>query len=115
MSRIRMGLPEICVALAIAAVLASPLAAQGKPKHYATTTDKAITITREVLVKQGYEVVKIEKDGERQVVWYRRGNQGRGKGKGKLEKMIITREKDRVIFVETPPAIMVDIDVRLRL
>jgi hypothetical protein len=29
--------------------------------------------------------------------------------------MIITREKDRVIFVETPPAIMVDIDVRLRL
>jgi hypothetical protein len=56
-----MGLPEICVALAIAAVLASPLAAQGKPKHYATTTDKAITITREVLVKQGYEVVKIER------------------------------------------------------
>ena len=115
MSRRNLKLLVLSAALAIGTTLTSPVAAQGKPKHYATTTDRAITITREVLVKQGYEVVKIEKDGDRQIVWYRSGNQGRGKGKGKLEKMIITREKDRVVFVETPPAILVDIDVRLRL
>lgn len=115
MSRRGFNLLTGFAAIVLGVALVTPLAAQGKPKHYAATTDRAITVTREVLVKQGYEVVKIEKDGDRQVVWYRSGNQGRGKGKGKLEKMIITREKDRVVFVETPPAIMVDIDVRLRL
>ncbi len=115
MSRRILQLLLFAALLTAGAAFAGPLAAQAKPKHYATTTDRAIAITREVLVKQGYEVVKIETDHDRQVVWYRSGNRGRGKGKGKLEKMIITREKDRVIFVETPPAIMVDIDVRLRL
>jgi len=43
-------------ALIIAALVAcvAPLAAQGKgPKKYAVTTDRALVVTREVLVKQG--------------------------------------------------------------
>jgi hypothetical protein len=59
--------------------------------------------------------VRIETDGPSQVVYYRAGNKGKGKGKGKLEKMVIRREAERVIFVDTPPAILVDIDLRLRL
>jgi len=94
---------------------AGPLAAQGKSKHYAVTTDRAVAVTREVLGHQGFEVVRVSRDGDTQVVYYRRGNQGRGKGKGKLERMIIRREADRVVFVDTPPAFLVDIDVRLRL
>src|SRR5438067_695665 len=72
-------------ALVIAAlvVCATPLGAQGKgPKKYAVSNDRALIVTKEVLVKQGYEVVRVENSGRDYVVWYRRGNRGRGKGKG---------------------------------
>jgi hypothetical protein len=107
------------IALGSAVVVLStatvPLAAQGNGKHYKVKHDRAVSVTREVLVRQGYEVVRIETDGPAQVVYYRAGNKGKGKGKGKVEKMIIRREAERVVFVDTPAAILVDIDLRLRL
>jgi len=97
-------------------ILATPLAAQGKgPKKYAVTTDRALVVTKEVLVKQGYEVVRVENSGRDYVVWYRRGNRGRGKGKGPPVRMLIHRDADRVVFLQTPSAILVDIDVKLKL
>src|SRR5207249_5009063 len=72
-------------ALVIAAlvVCATPLGAQGKgPKKYAVSNDRALIVTKEVLVKQGYDVVRVENSGRDYIVWYRRGNRGRGKGKG---------------------------------
>src|SRR5436309_5086885 len=105
-------------ALVIAAlvVCATPLGAQGKgPKKYAVTTDRALVVTKEVLVKQGYDVVRVENSGRDYVVWYRRGNMGRGKGKGPPVRMVIHRDMDRVVFLETPSAVLVDIDVRLKL
>jgi hypothetical protein len=89
--------------------------AQGKGHKYAVTNDRALVVTKDVLVKQGYEVVLVENKGPDIVVWYRRGNMGKGKGKGRKVKMVIHREADRVIFVDTPSAILVDIDVRLKL
>ena len=86
-----------------------------KPGEYVVATDRAIVVTRDVLVRHGYQVVRVEDDGDTRVVWYRAGNNGRGKGKGPLEKMVIRQEHDRVVFVDTPPAFLVDIDVRLRL
>ncbi len=106
--------------LVIAALVAcvAPLTAQGKgPKKYAVTTDRAVVVTREVLVKQGYEVVRVENSGHDVVVWYRRGNRGRGRGKGPPVRMVIHRDADRadrVVFLSAPSAILVDIDVRLR-
>jgi len=105
-------------ALVIAALVAcvSPLAAQGKgPKKYAVTTDRALVVTREVLVKQGYEVVRVENSGRDIVVWYRRGDRWRGKGKGPPVRMVIHRTEDRVVFLSAPSAVLVDIDVRLKL
>lgn len=96
-------------------LFAAPLAAQGNAKRYAVSNDKAVTVTREVLVRRGFEVVKVETDGDTRTIYYRAGNQGRGKGKGRLERMVIRREKDRVLFVETPAAILVDIDLKLKL
>ena len=90
-------------------------AAQGRGRKYAVTSDRAIVVTREVLVRQGFEVIRIEERGPDHIVWYRAGNRGRGKGKGPPVKMVVHREADRVIFVDTPSAILVDIDVRLRL
>ncbi len=104
--------------LAVAALIttAIPVAAQGKgPRKYAVRNDRALVVTKEVLVKQGYEVVRLENSGPDIIVWYRRGSMGRGRGKGPPVKMVIHREADRVIFVDTPSSILVDIDVRLRL
>jgi len=39
----------------------------------------------------------------------------RGKCKGKLVKMIVRRVENRVVFVNAPDAILVDINIRLKL
>ena len=95
----------------------APASAQGRghKKELAVAPDRAVSVTREVLVRQGYEVIRIETVGTDQVVYYRRGNRGRGKGKGPPMKMIIRRVENRVVFVDTPDAVLVDINVRLRL
>ncbi|HYT99629.1 MAG TPA: hypothetical protein VEK85_04595, partial [Gemmatimonadales bacterium] len=106
----------VLITVGLLVATASAAAAQGKgPKKYAVTNDRALVVTREVLVRQGYDVVRIEDAGPDVVVWYRRGNMGRGKGKGRPVKMVIHREADRVVFLNTPSAILVDIDVRLKL
>ena len=112
-------------------VAVTPLAAQGRghendqgngpgrghgPKRYGVAPDRAVVVTREVLVRQGFEVVRIETVGNDQVVWYRAGNLGRGRGKGPPVKMVIRRDPvaHSVVFLETPSDILVNIDVRLR-
>jgi hypothetical protein len=106
-------------ALAVLALVLSvaPAHAQGKgkDKHYTVSNDRAVSVTRNVLVRQGYDVVRIERVGTTQVVYYRAGNRGRGKGKGPVQKMVIRTVERRIVFENTPPAIMVDIDVNLKL
>ena len=100
---------------------AAPVAAQehghghGHKKEFEVAPDRAVSVTREVLVRQGYEVIRIETAGNDEVVYYRRGNMGRGKGKGPPMKMIVRRVENRVVFVDTPDAILVDINLRLRM
>jgi hypothetical protein len=107
----------LALALSALALSVAPAHAQGKgkDKHYAVSNDRAVTVTRNVLVRQGYDVVRIERVGATQVVYYRAGNRGRGRGKGPVEKMIIRTVERRIVFENTPPAIMVDIDVNLKL
>lgn len=88
----------------------------GHAKKKVVTADQAILVTREVLVSHGYEVVRVELVQGTRVVYYRRGNMGRGKGKGPIEKIVIRPEPDRVVFVAQPPrGLMIDINVRLGL
>jgi hypothetical protein len=96
---------------------AAPVQAQGKVKykHYAVTSDRAVTVTRTVLVQRGFNVVRIQRVGATHIVYYRRGNMGRGKGKGPIQRMVIRTVRDRVIFEETEPDVLVDIDVKLKL
>jgi hypothetical protein len=107
----------LALAVLALAVSVAPAHAQGKgkDKHYTVSSDRAVTVTRNVLVRQGYDVVRIERVGTTQVVYYRAGNRGRGKGKGPLQKMVIRTVERRIVFEDTPPAIMVDIDVNLKL
>ncbi|HZB27084.1 MAG TPA: hypothetical protein VE282_00870 [Gemmatimonadales bacterium] len=105
--------------LAAVALVASAAPAQaqgkGKVKHYVISSDKAVSVTRTVLVRQGYTVVRVQRVGPTHVVYYRRGNMGRGKGKGPIQRMVIRTVRDRVMFEETEPSVLVDIDVRLKL
>ena len=107
-------------ALAVVVLLGmttAPAQAQGKAKykHYVVSSDRAISVTRTVLVHQGYQVVRIQRLGATHVVYYRRGNMGRGKGKGPVQRMVIRTVRDRVTFEDTDPSVLVDIDVKLKL
>src|SRR2546426_10612295 len=93
---------------------ASAAAAQGKgPKKYAVTNDRALVVTREVLVRQGYDVVRIEDAGPDVVVWYRRGNMGRGKGKGRPGEKGVHRQAGRGGVLHTPNGHLVGNDGRV--
>jgi hypothetical protein len=86
----------------------------GQAKKRIVTADEAIFVTRDVLVSHGYEIVRVERVQLTRVVYYRRGNMGRGRGKGPIERIVIRPEPDRVVFVSQPPrGLMIDINVRL--
>lgn len=104
----------VAVGLSLFAV---PAIAQGHgpKKEFVVPQSRAVIVTKDVLARQGFEVIKIEHVGNDQVVYYRRGNMGKGKGQGPPLKMIIRRVENRVVFVNTPDAVLVDINVRLRL
>jgi hypothetical protein len=40
---------------------------------------------------------------------------GKGQGKGRLERMVVRRVENRIVFVDTPDAFLVQIDLRLKL
>jgi hypothetical protein len=103
--------------VALVAVAAAPAQAQGKAKgkHYAVSSDRAVRVSRTVLIEQGYQVVRVERVGPTQVIYFRRGNNGRGKGKGPLQRMVIRTVRDRVYFEEAEPSVLVNIDVKLKL
>jgi hypothetical protein len=106
-------------AVALLSASAVPGHAQGKVKHkhkhYSVTSDRAVTVTRTVLVHRGYNVVRVERVGATQIVYYRRGNMGRGKGKGPIQRMVIRTIRNRVIFEDAEPDVLVDIDIKLNL
>ena len=105
------------VALAGAGVATAEAQGQGRgrPTQYAVTHDRAILVTRDVLVRHGFEVIRIEDKGGYHIVHYRAGNNGNGKGKGPPATMIIRKVQNRIVFENTPPAILIDIDIKLKL
>jgi hypothetical protein len=117
MSPRRRLLAALLTLLAVGSLAAAPAHAQGKgkDKHYAVSSDRAMTVTRTVLERQGFEVVRVVRSEDAQVVYYRAGNQGRGKGKGPIERMVIRTVERRIVFEDTPPTVLVDIDLNLKL
>ena len=103
--------------LALAGVPGAPVHAQAKvkAKHYAVSGDKAVSVSRSVLIDRGFQVVRVQRVGPTQVIYFRRGNNGRGKGKGPIQRMVIRTVRERVYFEEAEPSVLVDIDIRLKL
>ena len=100
---------------ALALTAATTAQAQAKGKHYAVSSDKAMTATRAVLQRKGYELVRVVNSGDAQVIYYRRGNNGRGRGGGPMERMVIRTVERRVVFEEVPSGLLLDIDLELKL
>jgi len=86
-----------------------------KQSRRVVTVDHAIVTTREILVAQGYTVVRVERSGPAQVVYFRRGSRGRGHGHGPVERIIVRPAGDVVVIDQGPSAVVADIRVRLRL
>ena len=87
--------------------------ARGNPKNEGISFELVIGATREVLVEQGYDVVRVEQEGDLQIVYYRRGNRGRGRGGGPVERMVIRRTEDGVQVEDAPDGIQIRIEVKL--
>ena len=105
---------------------ASPALAQGRghseskglPPGQAkkmVTPAQAVVVSRDVLVMHGFEVVRVETIKTGQVIYYRRGNNGRGRGLGPVEKMIVRPSGSTVVFESGPKNVLLDIRVRLGL
>jgi hypothetical protein len=112
--------PALWFGLVLVALLGfntAPAMAQGKAKYkeYTVSRDRAVTVTRTVLIQRGYQVVRVQRVGSSQVVYYRRGNMGRGKGRGPIQRMVIRSVRDRIFFEDAEPDVLVDIDVKLKL
>ena len=73
----------------------------------------AITATREVLTEKGFDVVRIEQEADFQIVYYRRGNRGRGRGGGPVERLVIWWTPERVEVRDAPDEIRIGIEVKL--
>jgi hypothetical protein len=105
--------------VALLGIASAPAHAQGKArghhKHYVVSTDRAVTVTRTVLVRRGYEVVRVEQVGPTRIVYYKLGKKWGGRGRRPIHRMVIRTVRERVVFEETDPAVLVDIDVNLKL
>ncbi|HVE80045.1 MAG TPA: hypothetical protein VNA89_14360 [Gemmatimonadaceae bacterium] len=87
----------------------------GKPAKVVVTYDRAVDVTREVLIERGYRIERVETVGPTRVIYFYRGNRGRGRGRGPLLRMIVRRVDDRFVFDHAPSGVTVDINVRLKL
>ena len=80
-------------------------------KH--VTTSQAVVVTRDVLVTNGYQIVNVVPSGRTQVIYYRRGNMGKGRGLGPVQKIYVVPSGDVVRFTSVPDPLLSTILRRL--
>ncbi len=66
-----------------------------------------------MLTERGFDVVRIEQEEDFQVVYYRRGNRGRGRGGGPVERLVIRWTPERVEVRDAPDEIRIGIEIKL--
>ena len=86
----------------------------GQAKKAVTVRD-GVSSARVVLEEKGYTVWRVEPSGTSQVVYYYRGNNGRGRGHGPLEKIYIRppKERDRIVVEGPSRTLVLAIQARL--
>jgi hypothetical protein len=86
-----------------------------KGPHKRVTKSQAILVTRDVLVANGYRVVSVVPSGTADVIYYRRGNMGNGRGLGPIQKIYVVPNGEIVAFRSVPDALLTTILRRLGL
>lgn len=79
------------------------------------TPVEAVDVTRDVFRSHGYQVVRVERVGYDQVIYYYRGNNGRGRGHGPLERMVIRPDHERLVLISAPSPLFAELRIRLGL
>ena len=87
--------------------------APGQKKREPVTATHAVLVTREILVARGYTVARVDVVKDAHVIYYYRGNNGRGRGHGPLEKMIIRPSGTIVVFEAAPEQVRIDLRIKL--
>lgn len=77
------------------------------------STSDAVIVTRDVLISNGYQVVNVVPSGATQVIYFRRGNRGNGRGLGPVEKIVVVPAGDVVRFTSGPQPLLATILRRL--
>jgi hypothetical protein len=77
------------------------------------TTSQAVLVTRDVLVTNGYQIVNVVPSGTTQVIYYRRGNMGKGRGLGPVQKIYVVPSGEIVAFRSVPDPLLSTILRRL--
>lgn len=85
----------------------------GKAARKHVTTSQAVVVTRDVLVSNGYRVVSVVPSGTAQVIYYRRGNMGNGRGLGPVQKIYVVPNGEVVAFRSVPDPLLATILRRL--
>jgi hypothetical protein len=123
----RIRYPFLTFTLALSLIFAASAGAQGKSQGHgpkkvppgqakkAVTVRDGVSSARVVLEEQGYQVWRVEPMGTSQVVYYYRGNNGRGKGHGPIEKIYIRPPKDKQRLVVEGPTRSLVLAIQARL
>ena len=84
----------------------------GQAKKH-VTTPQAVLVTRDVLVSNGYQVTQVVQSGTSQIIYYRRGNMGQGRGLGPIERIVVVPAGQVVRFQSVPQPLLATILSRL--
>lgn len=76
---------------------------------------RAVSVSRDIFTQQGYKVVRVERVNGTEVIYYRRGNMGRGRGLGPVERMVIRPVGTIVVFEAGPSTVVRAIKMTLGL
>jgi hypothetical protein len=83
------------------------------PKAKHVSMRQAVSVTRDVLVANGYQVTQVLQSGSNQVIYFRRGNRGKGRGLGPVEKIVVVPAGQVVQFQSVPEPLLTTILRRL--
>src|SRR5688572_18949464 len=111
---------SIAAVLTAASAASSPVLAQGKKGGNAgaaevppgqakesVPTGQAVDLSRNLLTKHGFTIVRVETVKRAQVIYYRAGNQGRGRGQGPVMSMIVRPCGSIVTFEAVPEKVRI--------
>ena len=111
------GIGMLALAGALMAVAVALRPKSRATRKYAASPERVLTVTRELLGRHGYEVVRVTGQNLNRIIWYRRAGRGRPDSQAPLHKMVIRRlpAERRVLLMHVPLAILGETDLHLRM